>query len=465
MSELCFLEVTELAMLIAARKVSPVEVARAQLDRIDRLDGNLHSFVTLTRAVALAEATQAEMEIVSNRRRGALHGIPLGIKDLFWTKGVRTMAGTTIHRNFVPDRDATTVRRLREAGCTILGKLQMTEGAYSDHHPSTTPPVNPWDPGYWTGISSSGPGVALAAGLCHGALASDTGGSIRWPSAANGLTGIKPTWGRVSRDGAFELAASLDHVGTMARSAEDAALILDAVAGPDVRDPTTLPIRWRRLADEPRDLTGMRIGFDPVWNSRDVDGEVASALASTIGVLGDLDAELVEIVAPDVDDAIADWPTNCAVEAAIAHAATFPSRRAEYGHVLAGVLESGHALSGVEYQRILLRRMDLRGRFAALFADVDLLLCPVHPFSPLSLDAIGTMGERPDLIARLQRYTCPFDMTGGPTITFPVGAATNGMPIGAQLAAGHGCENVMISAAKAFQRATAWHRRHPPIDA
>jgi len=180
-------------------------------------------------------------------------------------------------------------------------------------------------------------------------------------------------------------------------------------------------------------------------------------------VLGELGAELVEIVVPDVDDAIADWPANCAVEAAATHAATFPSRRAEYGHVLAEVLERGHALSGVEYQRILLRRMDLRGRFATLFANIELLLCPVQPFSPLSLDAIGTMGERPDLIARLQRYTCPFDMTGGPTITFPVGAAANGMPIAAQLASGHGGENFMISAAKAFQRATAWHRRHPPL--
>ena len=208
MDDLHFLQLTALAELIRTREISPVEATRKQLDRIATLDGRLASYAVVTAESAMAEARVAEADIVAGRYRGPLHGVPLAMKDLFWTRGVPTAAGTTIHKSFKPAEDATVVRRLREAGAVLLGKLQMTEGAYSDHHPQVTPPRNPWNADYWPGISSSGPGVALAAGLCFGALASDTGGSIRWPSAANGLTGLKPTWGRVSRHGVFDLATS-----------------------------------------------------------------------------------------------------------------------------------------------------------------------------------------------------------------------------------------------------------------
>jgi hypothetical protein len=216
--ELHFLELTELAQLLRRREISAVEVTRAQLVRISNLDRDLASFVRVTPERALAAATAADAEIADGHYRGPLHGVPLGIKDLFWTEGVPTAAGMAIHRDFVPLEDASAVARLKDAGAVLLGKLQMTEGAYSDHHPSITPPTNPWNPDYWTGISSSGAAAATAAGLCFGALGSDTGGSIRWPCGATGLTGIKPTWGRVSRFGSFELAASLDQIGPIARS-------------------------------------------------------------------------------------------------------------------------------------------------------------------------------------------------------------------------------------------------------
>jgi len=240
MKDLHFLELTDLAELIRTRKLSPVEATHQQLDRIATLDGRLASYAHVTAERAMDEARAAEADIIAGRYRGPLHGIPLAVKDLFWTEGMPTSAGTTIYKSFRPAEDATAVRRLREAGAVLLGKLQMTEGAYSDHHPAITSPRNPWNADYWPGISSSGPGVAVAAGLCFGALASDTGGSIRWPSAANGLTGLKPTWGRVSRHGVFDLAPSLDHVGPMARSVADAAAILTAVAGADPADPTAV---------------------------------------------------------------------------------------------------------------------------------------------------------------------------------------------------------------------------------
>jgi amidase len=457
-----FLELAELAQLLRRREISAVEVTRAQLVRISNLDRDLASFVRVTPERALAAATAADAEIADGHYRGPLHGVPLGIKDLFWTKGVPTAAGMAIHRDFVPLEDASAVARLKDAGAVLLGKLQMTEGAYSDHHPSITPPTNPWNPDYWTGISSSGAAAATAAGLCFGALGSDTGGSIRWPCGATGLSGIKPTWGRVSRFGSFELAASLDHVGPIARSVADAATILAAIAGPDNKDPTTLP-------DSPPDylamldgsIRGLRIGVDPEWNHTDVDSSVERVVTDAEATFRALGAEIVIVTVPEVRQAIADWSTACALEAAVAHRTSYPERKGEYGPTLAAVLEAGHTASALEYQALRLRRMVFRGRFAHLFRTIDLLLLPVQPFAPLTLEAIEGLGRQPALIAKLQRYTAPFDLTGHPTVTLPGGFDGAGMPIGFQLAGRD--EGPLIQAAAVFQRQTTWHRRHPAL--
>jgi amidase len=342
--------------------------------------------------------------------------------------------------------------------------VQLSEGAYSDHHPSVTPPKNPWNADYWPGISSSGSAVATAAGLCFGSLGSDTGGSIRWPCAANGLTGLKPSWGRVSRHGTFELAATLDHVGPICRSAADAGALLGVIAGHDTNDPTSLldPVS-DYLAAAVEDVQGLRIGVDAAWNSDDVDVATHRVLADVVDVFRALGADYVVIRFPDVTEAIADWAPNCAAEAANAHEVTYPARKNEYGPVLASVIEAGRALSALDYQKILLRRLALRGRVAALFETIDLLLIPVHPFPPVTLAMIQTLGEQPDLIAKLQRYTCPFDMTGHPTITLPGGASRDGLPIAFQLVAPHLDEATLVRAGAAFQRATSWHRRHPSL--
>jgi amidase len=462
--DLHYLELTELAARIKAGEISALEATCAQLDRIAALDGELGSYVHVMAEAAMSQAEAAQAEIAAGRYRGPLHGVPIALKDLFWTKGFPTAAGTAVHRNYRPDEDATAVRRLNEAGAVVLGKLQLTEGAYSDHHPSVTPPKNPWDADYWPGISSSGPAVATAAGLCYGALASDTGGSIRWPCAANGLTGLKPSWGRVSRHGVFELAATLDHVGTIARSAADAGALLGVIAGPDSKDPTAVldPVPGYLAAAE-QDIHCLRVGLDAAWNSDDVDAATQRVLGEAIDALRTLGARIVDVRFPDVTQTVADWVPNCAVEAAVAHEATYPARKDDYGPVLASVIEAGRALSGLDYQKILLRRLEFRGRVGSLFETIDLLLTPVHPFPPLTRAMIQTLGEQPDLIAKLQRYTCPFDMTGHPTITLPGGFSAVGLPIAFQLVAADLDEATLVRAGAAFQRLTTWHRRHPSL--
>ena len=261
--KLHYQEISRLAPLLRAGKLSPVELTEALLERVEKLDPRLHAYARVTADEARAAARAAEASIRRGDYLGPLHGIPLAVKDLFWTKGVVTAAGTTVHGGFVPAEDSTVVRRLRDAGAIILGKLQMTEGAFATHHPSIAPPVNPWGADHWTGASSSGSGVATAAGLCCASLGTDTGGSIRFPCAANGLTGLKPTWGRVSRHGTFELAAFLDHVGPIARSAADARILFNAIEGHDPLDPTSDSPQPRGRARAVA-LRGLTVGIESV---------------------------------------------------------------------------------------------------------------------------------------------------------------------------------------------------------
>ena len=266
---------------------------QAQLDRIGKLDGQLKSYAYVMATSALEQAKAADLEIGARKVRGPLHGVPIAVKDLCWTKDAPTAAGMKIYRDNRPKEDATVVIKLKEAGAVILGKLQLTEGAYADHHPEVEPPRNPWDARLWSGASSSGSGVATAAGLCYGSLGSDTGGSIRFPSAANAVTGLKPTWGRVSRYGVFELAATLDHIGPMARSAVDCGAMLGAIAGADPNDPTAVlePVP-DYLAKLSGNLQGTRIGVDPRWTSEGVDAASTKIFQDALRVAADLGAKI-----------------------------------------------------------------------------------------------------------------------------------------------------------------------------
>jgi len=462
--DLHYCELVEIGQRIRKRELSAVEATQAQLDRIARLDGQLKSYAYVMASSALEQAHAAEKEIAAGKVRGPLHGVPIAVKDLCWTKDAPTAAGMTIYRDYRPSDDATVVSRLKEAGAVILGKLQLTEGAYADHHPEIDPPRNPWDATLWSGASSSGSGVATAAGLCYGSLGSDTGGSIRFPSAANSVTGLKPTWGRVSRYGVFELAATLDHIGPMARSAVDCGAILGAIAGSDPNDPTAVlePVP-NYLANLSGSLRGTRIGVDPRWTSEGVDAAATRIFQDALRVAADLGAEILEIVVPDPTAMIDDWFPLCAVETAVAHEATYPSRKPEYGPGLAGLIELGLQQSGKDYQKIVLRREAFKGMVRALFGKVDLFAVPAQTFAAPTLAKMATLGENPELITGLLRFSCPFDMTGSPTITLPGGFTESGGPVAFQFVGRHFDEARLVAAGDAFQRVTDWHRRHPSL--
>ena len=464
LSDLHYLELLEVGKQIQSGALSAVDVTQAQLDRIANVDTKLGSYVTVMAEQALSDAHQAQAEISQGRARGPLHGVPLAVKDLCWTQGVTTTGGMPLYKDFVPSEDGTVVRKLREAGAVILGKLKLTESAYADHHPSIPAPLNPWNAAHWSGASSSGSGVATAAGLCYGALGTDTGGSIRFPSAANGLTGIKPTWGRVSRYGAFELAATLDHIGTMARSAADAAAMLGAIAGADPKDATaSLRPVPNYLAGMQRGLRGLRIGLDTRWISEGVDAPTTQALASAMEVIQRLGGEFHEVTFPDPAQMIVDWFPLCGIEAAVVHEKTYPLHKDQYGPGLAGIIDLGRAQSGTDYQKIILRRHEFSGHLRALFEGVDLLLIPTTGVASPTVAQMATLGEDADLISAVLRYTCPFDMSGSPTITLPAGFTEAGTPIALQFVTRHFEEELLVRAGWDFQQATDWHQRHPVL--
>jgi len=461
--DLHYLDLCRIGKLVQTRAVSSMDITQALLTRIAALDQHLHSYAYVMTDEALAEACRADEEISKGQVRGPLHGVPLAVKDLIWVAGVPACHGMMmIYRDFIPTEDATVVRRLRAAGAVILGKSQQTEGAFSYHHPSVTPPVNPWDASLWAGVSSSGSGVATAAGLCFGALGTDTGGSIRFPSAANGLTGIKPTWGRVSRYGAFELAASLDHIGPMARSAADAAAILGVIAGADLQDPTAAqtPVP-DYLAGMTRGLRGCRIGVDRGWAIGSVDTDTQVVMLEALRTAQELGAVVVDISFPDPTQVVLDWTTLCAVEAAVAHEGIFPERRSAYGSELAALLDIGHEVSALEYQKMWLRRTQFRRRVQALFASLDLLLIPTTAFAAQTVKRITTLGDDAEFLSGMMRYTCPFDLSGHPTITLPGGQTSGGAPVAFQFVAAHFDEQQLIRAGWAYQNVTSWHQRHP----
>lgn len=460
-----YLELTELTRRMHAKQLSPVEATQAMLSRITALDGILHSYALVLSDSAMAEARQAEAEIARGDIKGPLHGAPIAVKDLCWMEAVPTAAGMTIHADYRPPADATVVTRLRDAGAIILGKLQLTEGAYVDHHPKITPPVNPWNADHWTGSSSSGSGVATAAGLCYGSLGSDTGGSIRFPSAAQGLTGLKPSWGRVSRYGVFELAATLDHIGPMTRSAADAAAMLAAIAGPDRNDPTAVQdVVGDYMAGLGDGLRGVRIGVAQAWIESASDAITLQVMNDAVATLRSLGAEIVEIRFPDTAQIIQDWFPLCGVETAVAHEATYPSRKAEYGPSLSGLLDLGHALSGMDYQNIILRRNDFRGRVDALFQSVELVIAPAQGYASPTIKKMSTVGEDDAFMRALLSYSCPFNMSGSPTITLPGGFTPQDMPVAFQLVGRNLSEALLCRAGHAFQQATAFHTRHPTFD-
>jgi amidase len=460
--DLHYLSLDEVARRLKARKLSSVEATQAMLARIGKVDPKLKSYATLTPERALADAARLDAETKAGKWRGPLHGVPIAVKDLCNTEGVPTAAGMAIHRQHVPHKDATVVARLKQAGAVILGKLQMTEGAYGLHHPTIEPPLNPWNAAYWTGVSSSGSGVATAAGLCFASLGSDTGGSIRFPSTMNGLSGLKPTWSRVSRAGVFPLAESLDHIGPMCRSALDAAIVLGVIAGPDPDDATAAP------QPVPDYAASIGAGVKGKWlgvpkNLIGMDADSRRAFDGAVATFKSAGAILVDVTLPELDEATMKWIPLCGLEAALAHEATFPSRRSEYGPDLAALIDLGRGLSGLELGKLQLLRARVKGEIESLLAGLDALLMPVMGIATPTLAGLKAAGRTPQTTAARLRYTAPFDMSGHPTLTLPGGVTADGVPVGFQIVGRAFDEAGILAAGHAFQQATDWHMRRPPV--
>ena len=469
-ADLAFAGVIDLARMIARKEVSPVEVVRVHLDRIGALDGSLRAYITVCGDAALAAARVAEGALMADGGVGPLHGVPVALKDLYDTAGVRTTAGSKILADRVPEVDATVVRRLREAGAIVLGKLHMVEFAYGPeglnaHHGA---PRNPWDAAVerMPGGSSSGSGVAVAAGLAPAALGSDTGGSIRIPASLCGITGLKPTYGRVSRAGVLPLAWSMDHVGPMTRTAADAALLLRVLAGYDPADSSTsvLPVP-DYLAALSGDVKGLRVGVLRSYFLECATPEVRAALERAAAVLKDAGAVVDDVALPGVAHVAAAAYAVVGSEALAYHSGWLKARPADYDPDVRKRLQLGAFITGAHYVRGQQVRALVRAEVDGALARHDVLLAPATPLTAPRLDERQTtLGDGPsDVRSALIRLTRPFNFSGHPACAVPCGFSTDRLPIGMQVVGRPFDEATVLRVADAYQRLTDWHTRRPVL--
>lgn len=456
-----FKSISEISHLIRSRKLSVVELTQGILDRIDSMDSEFHSYVFVDHDGALSVAQKLQAEIERGQWRGPLHGIPVAVKDIYSIAGQPFELGMPSRVGKVAESTATVVTRLEQAGAIVVGRLNLTEGVYSEHIPPFTTPKNPWAKDRWVGSSSSGSGVATAAGLAFGTLASDTGGSIRIPASCNGVTGLKPTWGRCSRSGVWDFAATLDHVGPMARSAIDTGLMLEAIAGYDAADPTSLSAPVPQFSSiRPGGLQGTTIGIDLEWGLQGVTAATQQALFDAIDVFAELGAEIVPIEFPDPTVIIDDWFKVCGVQAAHVTHDWFKDHRESYGGALTELLDLGLSLSAFEYQNLIRRRLEFTGKVKHAIETVDALLIPGLPFeAPLASDMVDMDEQK---ISDIHRFTVPFTMSQLPTITMPGGFSEEGLPVSVQLVGGSLSEATLVQLGASYQGVTDWHRRTPP---
>ena len=467
-NELCYLSITAAAGLLESGELSPVELVAAHLDRIEQTDGRLNSFITLLADEAMAEAAEAEGAVQRGEYRGALHGIPIGLKDLYYTKGVRTTVGSKIMREFVPDYDAAVTERFRDAGAVLMGKLQMHEfalGATSEN-PHDGPAHNPWDITRITGGSSGGSGSAVAAGQCMAALGSDTGGSVRIPSSACGIVGLKPTFGRVSRVGVFPLANSLDTVGPMTRTVRDTAIVMNAIAGYDSRDASSAnrpDEDFTRLLGQ--DISGMRVGLPQDYFYDVIDDEVRIAVQQAARILEELGAHVEECSIPALNDSISISGTILLTEAAEIHLDNLRERADDFGVDVRGRLEEGAMTPAVSYIAAQRGRAEFNRKIAEAMKTYDILLAPTTAIgAPRIGDSVVDVGGVSEAkLAIMPRLTRPHNICGIPTVSVPCGFTSEGLPIGMQLAVRAFEDAVALQVAYAYEQATEWHTRRPAI--
>lgn len=463
--ELCDLSISELAPLIQSRKISPVDLTNQVLSRIEALQPKLNSFITVTARDAREAARAAEKEILAEHYRGPLHGIPISIKDLFATRGVRTTAGSKILSNWVPDFDATPVATLRAAGAILVGKTNMHEFAYgvTNDNPHYGPARNPWDPQLIPGGSSGGSGAAVASSQCIASLGSDTGGSIRIPAAVCGVVGLKPTYGRVSRFGTIPLSWSLDHAGPIAKTVEDAAILLGVIAGHDPKDTSTshraVPDYRGALKDG---LSGMKIGVPKGYFFDHLDREILQAVKTAIAKLAESGADILEVSIPHLENCAAMEAHINLAEATSYHEKYLKSRPGDYGPGVRTDLEAGRYLLATDYVKSQRARTLLQRHFRSVFEAADIIVSPTLPAFPPKIGEVHVQSGdlREHIIDAFLRFNIPYDLTGLPAVSLPCGFSSHGLPIGLQMAGPAFEEIKVLRAAHAYEQASEWHLRH-----
>lgn len=466
--ELCFLSITQLAEQIQQRQLSPVEVTRTYLERIQTIDSQLNSYLTVTAERALHEAKAAEEQIQKGNYLGPLHGIPLAHKDIVATKGIKTTCASKVLKDNVPGEDATVLGRLHAAGAILLGKLNMNEFA------TISPSVyfgrvnNPWSLAHNPGGSSSGSGTAVAAGLCAGSLGTDTGGSIRIPAAFCGIVGLKATHGRISLQGVTPLSWSLDHVGPMTRTVKDAALMLQGIAGYDPDDlsssETPVPDYTAKLH---QDIKGLKLGVPRSFFPNYTDPEVKQAFAAAIKILAGLGARIEEVTLPPLENV---W-TQIALpilnaEANTWHEPYLQNQAEDYGPTVRKFLERGKNTSAIEYVKAQRAKARFRREVLAACKGVDALLTPGELIPPPLHEArsVAINGQEVSLMSALISATCPFNLTGQPALSIPCGFSTSGLPLALQIVGKPFDEATVLQVGYAYEAHTEWHNQRPAIE-
>jgi len=477
--DLAFVSIEELSHLLARREISPVELVALFLRRIEQHNPALNAYLTVTRARALDDAKISEKLLLRGRSRGPLEGIPIAIKDNLYTQSVRTTAGSKFLGDFIPNYDATAVARLRNAGAILLGKTNLHEFAYgiTTENPHYGATHNPWDLSCMPGGSSGGSAAAISAGLCVASIGTDTGGSIRIPASLCGIFGIKPTFGRVSCYGAVPLAPSLDHVGPLARTADDAALLLATIAGADPQDNSTLTqprlkpfLNARAVSSRLRPRytkkRPLRLGWPKDYFFDAIDSEVASAVDAAARSFEKLGAVIEEVCLPHVHDGDAPSTTIALAEATHVHEAAgwFPAHAAEYGDDVRKRLGMGRDIRAADYLAALAMRKCVRTDFEGAFERVDAILAPATPIAAPRIGENSVMiGSSEETIrSALIRTNRPANLTGLPALSLPCGWTKSGLPVGLQLIGREWGEESLLTIAHFFEQAHLEFRRRPP---
>jgi aspartyl-tRNA(Asn)/glutamyl-tRNA(Gln) amidotransferase subunit A len=465
-AEPALMSLVAVAKAIATREASSREVTQSCLKRIAEWQPRLNAFMAIEAEAALAAADAADAALARGNARGALHGVPLAHKDMYYDAGKVVTCGSLIRRDFVATTTSTALQRLKDAGTVRLGSLQMVEFAYgpTGHNVHYGAVRNPWNVDHITGGSSSGSGSAVAARLTFAALGSDTGGSIRMPAHFCGVTGLKTTVGRVSRAGAMPLSQSLDTVGPLAQSVEDCALLLGLMAGADPEDPTasTLPVPDYMVATR-GSLKGLKIGVPTAFYVDDLDPEVARVLDETMATLNKEGAEIVKVELPDQRQLTAACQLVLATEAAALHKRWMIERQQDYGAQVLMRLQNGLAIPGVSYLEAMRWRGPALAAYMAAVTGTDAVLVPVAPV-PAPTIAESDVGNSPNaeaVIQRLTRFTRPVNYLGLPSLSIPTGFTRSGLPVGMQLIGRSFDEAMLLRIGAAFQRATDYHQRVP----